>query len=114
FGDLFDSVYGRTDLVVSGTQSTGSLPGNSLARAKRGDGVEDARANVFSTLTLVDENGEASEGNAATVNVAGLDPKAPDFSDAKTVSGHDIEGGKEIVLDRSFAETNGFEIGDRV
>lgn len=114
FGDLFDSVYGRTDLVVSGTQSTGSLPASTLARVKRVPGVDDASANVFSTLSLIDEKGNARQGNAATINVAGLDPKAPDFSDAKTVQGRDIASGKEIVLDKGFAETNGIGVGDRV
>ncbi len=114
FTDLFDSVYGKTDLVVSGTQSTGSLPLESLARAKRVEGVDDATANVFSTLTLIDERGEAQEGNAASVNVVGLDPDAPDFSDTKTVEGRRVGGGGEITLDRGFAETNGIEIGEEV
>ncbi|MGZ5341045.1 MAG: hypothetical protein ACXWED_06525, partial [Solirubrobacterales bacterium] len=39
FTDLFDSVYGKTDLVVSGSQSTGSLPLDSLERARRVEGV---------------------------------------------------------------------------
>ncbi|MGZ5309622.1 MAG: ABC transporter permease [Solirubrobacterales bacterium] len=120
FTDLFDSVYGKTDLVVSGSQSTGSLPLDSLERARRVEGVGDASANVFSTLTLIDDQGEAREGNGATINVAGLDPGGPDFSDAKTVEGRDVAApsraqvGEEIVLDRSFADTNGLEVGDRV
>ena len=36
FTDLYDSVYGETDLVVSGSESSGSLPPSALDRA-RGD-----------------------------------------------------------------------------
>jgi putative ABC transport system permease protein len=114
FGDLFDSVYGRTDLVVSGSQSVGSLPASALSRAKRVPGVSEASANVFTTLTLIDSNGEAKTGNAATINVVGIDPKAPDFSDAHTVDGHDIAGGKEITIDKSFAASNGIKVGQEV
>jgi putative ABC transport system permease protein len=114
FGDLFDSVYGRTDLVVSGSESTGSLPLDSLARAKATPGVEEVSANVFSTLTLIDENNEAKSGNAATINVAGIDPRAPDFSDSPVVDGRDIAGGNEITIDKGFASSNGIEVGDRL
>ena len=42
FTDLYDSVYGETDLVVSGSESTGSLPPSALERARRTEGVEEA------------------------------------------------------------------------
>ena len=38
FTDLFDSVYGRTDLVVSGVESTDSLPHSTLATVARDAG----------------------------------------------------------------------------
>ena len=50
FTDLYDSIYGSTDLVVSGSDSIGSLPLNALDRARRTEGVTDAAANVFSVL----------------------------------------------------------------
>ncbi len=114
FGDLFDSVYGRTDLVVSGSESTGSLPPDSLARAKATPGVEEASANVLSTLTVIDEDNEAKSGNAATINVAGLDPRAPDFSDSHVVDGREAAAGREITIDKSFASSNGIGVGGRL
>jgi putative ABC transport system permease protein len=114
FTDLFASVYGRTDLVVSGTESTGALPVSAVDRVRATEGVEEVSANVFSVLTLVDERGEAKTGGASTANVVGVDPRAADFTDAQTVEGREIEGGREIELQQSWAESNGIEVGDRV
>ncbi len=114
FGNLFDSVYGETDLVLSGSQSTGSLPLDSLERAKATEGVEDATANLFSTMTLIDSSGEAETGSGSMINVLGLDPDAPDFSDSRTTEGREAKSGDEIQVDDSFAEANGLEVGDTV
>ena len=50
FTDLFDSVYGRADLVVSGSEST-SLPKRTLSQVRSTPGVEEAQGNVFSVFT---------------------------------------------------------------
>ncbi len=50
FTDLFDSVYGRADLVVSGSEST-SLPKKTLRQVRSVPGVEEAQGNVFSVFT---------------------------------------------------------------
>ena len=42
FTDLYDSFYGQTDLVVSGSDSAGSLPASALRRVEQSEGVEDA------------------------------------------------------------------------
>jgi putative ABC transport system permease protein len=114
FTDLFDSVYGRTDLVVSGSQSTGSLPLDSLERVRETEGVEDVAANIFSPVTLVNSKGEAESGGTATLNLVGIDPEASDFSDQQTVAGREIEGGDEITLQESWADANEIELGDTV
>ena len=50
FTDLFASVYGRADLVVSGSEST-SLPKKTLRQVRSTPGVEEAQGNVFSVFT---------------------------------------------------------------
>ena len=114
FTDLFDSVYGSTDLVVSGAQSTGSLPHGALRKVRRTKGVEDASGNVFSVATLLDKRGRAEKDAGSELNLVGEDPRAADFTDAQVEKGRDIKGGREIVLQRSWAGAQGIHVGDRV
>jgi putative ABC transport system permease protein len=114
FTDLYDSVYGKTDLVVSGNESTGSLPLSALKRVKATEGVEDASANIFSVVSLVGESGRVEDEGSSRLNVVGIDPKASDYTDSRTTEGRDIEGGREIQLEESWAEANGLKVSDRV
>jgi putative ABC transport system permease protein len=114
FTDLYDSVYGRTDLVVSGSESTGSLPASALARAQRTEGVEDATGDVFSVLSLVGGNGKVKDDNSATLNVTGEDPKVADYTDADITAGRRIQSGREIEVEGSWADSNGVKLGDTI
>lgn len=114
FTDLYDSVYGQTDLVVSGSDSTGSLPLSALERVRATEGVEDASASIFAVTTLVDAQGRALEGNRSTLNVSGDDPEATDFTDWTTTEGRTIRGGREIQVEENWARANGIEVGDRI
>ena len=113
FTDLYDSIYGQTDLVVSGSESTGSLPGSALSRVRRTPGVEEASGNVFSVLSLVGERG-VSESNSSTLNTSGVDPSAGDYTDSQLTAGREIERGREIKLEQSWAEANGIEVGETI
>ncbi len=113
FSDLYDSVYGRTDLVVSGSGED-TLGAGTLGRVRRTAGVEEAEGNVFSVFTLVDERGEASTDAQSTLNVAGEDPEAADFTDAETIAGRAPEHGLEISLQSSWADANEIAPGDRI
>src|SRR4051812_17452712 len=58
FTDLFDSVYGRTDLIVSGSGSGAggtSLRHSTLATVKRTPDVTLASGQVQSIFTLIDD-----------------------------------------------------------
>src|SRR6266516_4386166 len=79
FADLFDSVYGRTDLVVSG-QGSDSLPESTLRTVRRTPEVAESAGIVSSVFTLVDASGQASTDASAQVNVAGRSPNAPDLT----------------------------------
>lgn len=114
FTDLYDSFYGKTDLVASGSESTGSLPPSALRRVRATEGVEDASGSVLAVLSLVGGDGSVREGSGSTVNVSGDDPRATDFTDWETTAGRRIEGGREIQLERSWADANGIGVGDRI
>jgi putative ABC transport system permease protein len=113
FSDLYDSVYGKADLVVSGTGED-SLPRSTLEEVRRTNGVDDATGRLLSTFTIIDSEGHASEGQGSQLNVAGEDPDAADVTDAQTIAGRDPRRGLEISLQDSWADAQGLEIGDRV
>lgn len=112
FEGLFDSVYGRTDLVVSGNGSD-SLPRSALRTVRTTRGVDQSSGQVFSLFTLVGENGTTSTDQSEQVNVAGQSPGAANLSDSRTVAGHKPRGGLEVALQDSWAQANGIKVGDR-
>jgi putative ABC transport system permease protein len=113
FTDLFDSVYGRTDLVVSGVGGD-SLPRSALSRVRRTPGVSEALGNVTSVFSLVDRSGAASDAASSRLNVAGEEPAAAGLSNSRTVAGRGARRGMEIALLRSWADANGISLNDRV
>ena len=113
FTDLFDSVYGRTDLVVSGTDQT-SLPGSTLGKVRDTRDVADAEGRISTVFSLVDRFGLASEDAGSELNVGGEDPDASNLTDAETVAGRRPRRGGEIMLQQSWAEAQDIELGDRV
>ena len=113
FTDLYDSVYGETDLVVSGAESTGSLPPSALDRARGIEGVEQASGNVFAVLSLIGEDGKVDDGPGSTLNTSGIEPGS-DLTDSRVTQGREIEGGREIQVEESWAESNGVEAGETV
>ena len=113
FTDLFDSVYGQTDLIVSG-DGEDSLKASTLRTVKRTPGVEDAVGQVLSVFTVVDESGLASDDPSEELNVAGQEPHARNLTDAQQVAGHRPRQGLEISLQDSWAESQGYEVGDHV
>jgi putative ABC transport system permease protein len=116
FTDLFDSVYGKTDLIVSGTGSEGgatSLRHSTLATVKRTPGVTRASGQVHGIFTLVNAQGAASTDQAAKLNVSGELPSATKLSEARTVDGRKPRSGPEIALQRSWADANHLQVGDQ-
>lgn len=124
FTDLFDSVYGKTDLVVSGTEST-TLRDATLQRVRSTPGVEIAQGRVFSVFTLVEEPEraepvaqapqlEASTAGSAQINVAGEERRGHNLTDAEFIAGDRPRKHLEIGLQESWAEANGIELGERV
>jgi putative ABC transport system permease protein len=115
FDQLYDSVYGRTDVVVSGEQSIGSLPESTLDRVRAVEGVEAAGGNIWSIFRTLDERGEAERGQAAQLYVVGVDYRDPDPTDARQVAGRNpLAGRDEIELPADWASEHGLSVGDRM
>src|SRR5687768_8045623 len=103
FADLYDSVYGRADLVVSGTGED-SLPGSALKKVESTNGVDEAVGRIIGIFTLIEGDGTAPPDASNELNVAGQDPDAADVTDSETVAGREPEGAREIALQQSWAD----------
>ena len=113
FTDLYDSVYGRADLIVSGSGED-SLPKDALRTIEDARGVDEAVGRIQGIFTLVDDKGAAPPDATKQLNVAGQDPDATNITDSETVAGRDPEQGREITLQDSWADANDIETGDRI
>jgi len=113
FSDLFDSVYGRTDLIVSGVGGD-SLRGAMLARVRRTPEVAEAQGAVTGVFTLVDSSGAASSDSSSRLNVAGERAAAARLSDSHLLAGRQARRGLEIALQESWADAHSVELGGRV
>lgn len=113
FTDLFDSVYGRADLVVAGSEEAGTLPQSGLKRIREAEGVEEAVGSIFAPVSLVGSGGEVADDATATLNLSGEEPGA-DYSDVVLTGGRDIESGHEVKVLDSWADSNGIEVGDSI
>jgi len=115
FDRLYDSVYGNTDIVVSGEQSVGSLPASTIDRVRAVEGVESAAGNVWSIFRTVDARGKVDRARSAQLYVVGVDFRDPDPTNAKQVAGRNpVAGRGEIELAEDWAKQHGLAIGDRV
>lgn len=130
FNDLFESVYGSADLVVSGTDST-SLPSSTLREVRSTPGVEEASGRIFSVFTRVRRAPEpppVPEGlppgtpppeaevpkpdPADQLNVTGSEPRAEDLTDARVTEGRRPRRGLELMLQESWASDQGAKVGE--
>lgn len=114
FSNIFDALYRDTSLIVSGKSWVGSVPERTLPKVQRVDGVEAAVGSVTGIFRVIDEEGEARSGSRATLFVSGADFDAPDPSGSVIVAGREPERPNEIELERSWAEQEGLEPGDRL
>jgi putative ABC transport system permease protein len=113
FDDLYASVYGKVDLIVSGANGEGTVPPSVLNAVARTQGVKDVSANVAAVLTLV-KHGKASSNQADELNATGIDPAAPDLTGSQVAAGRRVRAGNEITVDEEFAKRNGLTVGERV
>ena len=115
FDRLYDSIYGGTDVVVSGEQSIGSLPEGTIDRVRAVEGVESAAGNIWSIFRTVDERGEVNRAQSDQIYTVGVDYDQPDASDAELVAGRDpVAGRGEIEVAGDWAGEHGVAVGDRL
>jgi putative ABC transport system permease protein len=115
FSSLYDSIYGRTDIVVTGDQSIGSLPEPTIHKVRAVRGVDAASGSVYSVFRTVDASGAVQRGQMDQVFVTGVDYSEPDMTDAELVAGRDpVAGRGEIELPADWARTHDVGLGDRV
>ena len=115
FGRLFDSVYGRTDIVISGKQSAGALTADSIHNIRLVKGVQSASGTINSSFRSVDAAGQVLRDRSTQLYVTGVDYAQPDATDSEQVAGRNPRpGAREIELDRDWADAQGVEVGDRI
>lgn len=113
FDDLFSSVYGETDLIVSGADYAGTIDESLLASIKQIDGVESAVGSISSVIVLIPEGG-GKPASDDQILVGAVDPEAPNLAGTTTVQGRDFKRGREIVVDQPFAERKALKVGDKI
>lgn len=115
FARMYDSIYGRTDVVVSGEQSVGSLPEGTIDRVRAVPGVQSASGNIWSVFRTVGEDGKVDRAPSAQLYTVGVDYDQPDATDAERVAGHvPVTGRHEVEVARDWADERGVGVGDRV
>ncbi|HYF25984.1 MAG TPA: ABC transporter permease [Baekduia sp.] len=113
FDRLFDSIYGNTDVVISGEQMVGSLPATTIDQVRAVRGVETASGSIGSVFRITRADGKADRGRDAQVFVQGVDYAQPDPTTAETVAGREPRAGRrEIELSRDWADEHGLHVGE--
>jgi putative ABC transport system permease protein len=112
FDRLYDSIYGKTDIVVSGEQSIGSLPDGAIDRVRAVEGVSSASGNIWSVFRTVDERGHVDRATDAQIYVVGVDYRQPDTTDAVHKDGRRPASGREIEVQQGWAAEHDVAVGD--
>lgn len=113
FDNLYGSIYGKTDLIVSAPNDGGTIRRSAFAKVKADRGVETATANVLAVVSIV-RHGKAGGNQADQLNTAGVASDAPDLTGAKLIDGRRVRRGREITLDSDFAKRHKLKPGRRI
>lgn len=115
FGKLYDAIYAKTDVVVSGKDSAGALPASSIDHIRVVKGVASASGEVTSVFRTVDGHGRVARSRSNQLFTVGVDYAQPDAMAIERVAGRDpIPGRGEIQVDAGWAKDHGHRIGDTV
>ncbi len=113
FGRLYDSIYGRTDIIVSGKAAAGALEASTIDGIRQVKGVRSASGTIFTFLTTVDARGRVERGRSTRVYAVGTDYSQPDTTDSEQVAGRNPRpGAGEIEVDSGWAAERGLRVGD--
>ncbi|HEY8501688.1 MAG TPA: ABC transporter permease, partial [Solirubrobacterales bacterium] len=112
FEGLFDAIYGRTSVVVTGSSSVGSVSEDELPKIRQVEGVKAAEGDVFGVFRTVNEEGAANSGRSSMLFVAGVNMDGYDTAGSEVVAGREPRGPREIELEESWADQQGYGPGD--
>jgi putative ABC transport system permease protein len=113
FDDLYATVYGKVDLIVSGANGEGTVPASALQTVRRTAGVKVATADVSAVLSLV-KHGRTSTSQSDQLNTTGIDPSQPDLTGSQLAAGRRVKSGNEITVDQEFAHGNHLGVGQEI
>lgn len=113
FESLYGSIYGNTDLVISGPNGNGTVKREKLAKVQDQHGVKVATGSVAALLSIV-RGGSAGSRQTDQINARGVDPAMPDLSGATILQGRRIRSGNELNIDSDFAERHKLAVGDKL
>jgi len=108
--DVVDSAFGKADVVIS--PKTGLLPDSAVADARATEGVRDAGGMVGAVVTRLDRQGRPIKDNSGQIMLAGYDPERFPPYDFRLVDGRDVRSGRELVVERNWAQDSDVEVGE--
>jgi putative ABC transport system permease protein len=120
FSGLYDTVYGKTDLIVSRDVGGGNLTPfdeSVVQRVKETPGVDAAQTTgeVSDTLFLVDERGEVKEGASDRLSFGGFEAgKLSGISSYTLVSGRELTRPGDFVAEDGWAKDKGLGVGSTI
>lgn len=112
FDELFSAVYGKTDLIVAGSDSAGTVEEGLLAKVQKVDGVAETSAVVAGIISLHKPGEKSSQQDQVFAN--GITEDDPDLTGTKLVDGSDSLSGNTIQLDETWANDNDVKVGDKL
>ena len=126
FDGIFTASYEQTSAVITGksvvTESAGNVtvPESLAGRVRRLPGVADAAGAIFDLESssdkaqLIGRDGKSiSTGGSPTFGF-GFNPDQTRFNPMTLTTGHWAAGDREVVIDQGTADSEGFEVGERI
>jgi putative ABC transport system permease protein len=126
FDGIFTASYDRTSAVITGksvvTESAGNvtIPESLVRRVRKLPSVADAAGAIFDLegssdkAQLIGRDGESiSTGGSPTFGF-GFDPDQTRFNPMTLTVGDWADAGDEVVIDQGTADSEGFEVGERI
>ena len=112
FDQLYDSVFGRSDVVVTAKNGAGAMPNATYDKVLTAPGVKEASPQIFTFLNRLDERGKAVGGREGTLAVAGVIPGSPGNAETTLKAGRGIAAGPEVEVQAGWARKHGVEAGE--
>ena len=126
FDGIFTASYERTSAVISGksvvSESTGNvtIPESLAGRVGRLPGVAAAAGAIFDLESASDKaqiigrDGKTISAGGSPTFGFGFEPEQSRFNPMQLTSGHWADDDDEVVIDQGTADSEGFEVGERV